>query len=191
MYNLGVIRKWSIWYGKEAIAKGASLGIADDVFDDPMIIEDEVEGYLVRRVFVDHGVAVQVMFKQYFDKLPSSINARLSLTQKELVGFFREQLVPIGKVKLEVTFGSDGLCRKTMMKFMAVRASSPYNIILGCTGMRELRAVSSTIHAMVKFPTPSRIATLVARTAPVYECRWPEKRKVERDEKVEEAEPEE
>ncbi|GKD18336.1 reverse transcriptase domain-containing protein [Tanacetum coccineum] len=35
-----------------------------------------------------------------------------------------------------------------------------------CTGMRDLRAVSSTIHAMVKFPTPRGIATLIARTAP-------------------------
>nr|GEV23319.1 reverse transcriptase domain-containing protein [Tanacetum cinerariifolium] len=33
---------------------------------------------------------------------------------------FREQLIPIGKVELEVTFGSDGLCRKTMMKFTMV-----------------------------------------------------------------------
>ncbi|GJZ77078.1 hypothetical protein Tco_0641750 [Tanacetum coccineum] len=35
---------------------------SDDVSDELLIIEAEVEGYLVRRVFVDHGAAVQVMF---------------------------------------------------------------------------------------------------------------------------------
>ncbi|GJS61949.1 hypothetical protein Tco_0656733 [Tanacetum coccineum] len=117
--------------------------------------------------------------------------ARLTLTQTELVGLSGEQLIPIGKVKLEVTFRSEGLFRKTMMKFTVVRASSPYNVILGRTGMRELKAISSTIHAMIKFPTPRGIVTLVARTTPVYECRWSEKKKIEQEEKREEAEPKE
>ncbi|GJV86272.1 hypothetical protein Tco_1530210, partial [Tanacetum coccineum] len=34
------------------------------------------------------------------------------------------------------------------------KASSPYNIILGRTGIKELRAISSITHAMMKFPTP-------------------------------------
>ncbi|GJR47972.1 reverse transcriptase domain-containing protein [Tanacetum coccineum] len=157
----------------------------DDVFDDPLIVEVEVEGYLVRRVFVDQGAAVQVMFEHYFDNLSLAIRARLTPTHTELVGFSGEQLILIGKVELKIIFGGGGLSRKTMLKFTLVRASSPYNIILGRTRMRELRAVSSTVHAMVKFPTPRGIATLIALTAPVYECRWLEKKRVEHDEKVE------
>nr|GEW87957.1 reverse transcriptase domain-containing protein [Tanacetum cinerariifolium] len=99
------------------------LVLADDVSDEPLKIEAEVEGYLVRRVFVDHGAAVQVMFEHCFDNLPSSIKARLTPTQTELVGFSEEQLIPIGKVELEVAFGSEGLCRRIMMKFMVVRVS--------------------------------------------------------------------
>ncbi|GKE48897.1 reverse transcriptase domain-containing protein [Tanacetum coccineum] len=103
---------------------------SDDVSDEPLISEAEVEGYLVRRVFVDQG-----------------------------------------KIDLEVVFRSEGLCRRTMMKFTVVQASSLYNIILGRTGIRELRAISSTTHAMMKFPTPRGIATLVPRTATIFECR--------------------
>nr|GEU92002.1 reverse transcriptase domain-containing protein [Tanacetum cinerariifolium] len=128
----------------------------DDVSDDPLIVEAEVEGYL----------------------------ARLTTTQTELVGFSGEQLIPIGKVELKVTFGGGGLSLTVMLKFTVVRASSLYNIILGRTGMSELRAVSSTVHAMVKFPTPRGIATPIARTEFVYEYRWSEK-KIEHDEKVE------
>ncbi|GJX93109.1 hypothetical protein Tco_0347695 [Tanacetum coccineum] len=39
---------------------------SDDVSDEPLIIEAEVEGYLVQRVFVDQGAAVQVMFEHCF-----------------------------------------------------------------------------------------------------------------------------
>ncbi|GJR67963.1 hypothetical protein Tco_0014028 [Tanacetum coccineum] len=106
--------------------------LADDVSDEPLIVEAEIEVFLT-----------------------------------ELVGFSGEQLIPIGKIKLDVAFGNEGLCRRTMMKFTVVGAFSAYNIILGRTRMRSLRAVSSTIHAMMKFPTPRGITTLVARTATV------------------------
>ncbi|GJW93056.1 reverse transcriptase domain-containing protein [Tanacetum coccineum] len=150
--------------------------VTDDVSDDPLIVEAEVGGFWVRRVFVDQGVAVQVMFEHCFNHLSQDIKSRLTPTQTELVGFFGEQLVPIRKTELEVQFGGGGLTRRTMMKFTVVRASSPYNIILGRTGLQELRAVSSTVHAMLKLPTPKGIATLCARAEPVYECRWSKRR---------------
>ncbi|GKE83013.1 hypothetical protein Tco_1553013, partial [Tanacetum coccineum] len=74
--------------------------LTDDVSDDPLIIEADVEGYLVRRMFFDHDAAVQVMFKHCFDNLAPAIKAQLTPTQTELVGFSGEQLIPIGKVKL-------------------------------------------------------------------------------------------
>nr|GEW55675.1 reverse transcriptase domain-containing protein [Tanacetum cinerariifolium] len=133
---------------------------SDDVSDEPLIIEAEVEGYLVRRVFVDQGAAVQVMFEHCLRNLCPTIQARLTRTHTELVSFSGEQLLPIGKIELEVMFGSEGLSRRTMMKFTVVQASSPYNIILGRTGIRELRAILSTTHAMMKFLTSRWIATL-------------------------------
>nr|GEU74076.1 reverse transcriptase domain-containing protein [Tanacetum cinerariifolium] len=83
----------------------------------------------------------------------------------------REQLLLMGKIELEVMFGSEGLCRRAMMKLTVMHESSPYNIILGQTGMRELRAITSKMHAMMKFPTPRGIATLVPQTATIFECR--------------------
>nr|GFC97240.1 reverse transcriptase domain-containing protein [Tanacetum cinerariifolium] len=40
-----------------------------------------------------------------------------------------------------------------MINFTIVQAPSPYNVIFGRTGLRSFRAVSSTVHSMVKFPT--------------------------------------
>nr|GEV89606.1 hypothetical protein [Tanacetum cinerariifolium] len=115
-----------------------------DVSDDPLIIEAKVKGYWVRRVFVYKGAAVQVMFEHYFDNLSPAIKARLTPTHIELVSFSSEQLILIKKVELGGKFKEGDLFRKTMLKFTVVRASSPYNIILGKMGMRELRDVSFT-----------------------------------------------
>ncbi|PWA42589.1 hypothetical protein CTI12_AA543130 [Artemisia annua] len=57
------------------------------------------------------------------------------------------------------------------MKFAVVRSPSPYNIILGRSGIKKLRAIPSTIHSMMKFPTPRGIATLVTRSVIISECR--------------------
>nr|GEY73761.1 reverse transcriptase domain-containing protein [Tanacetum cinerariifolium] len=85
---------------------------------------------------------------------------------------------PLGKIKLEVVFGERGLFRRVMMKFMVIRAPSPYNVILGRTSLKTLRAVSSSIHSMVKFPTPRGIAKLVTRNVIISKCRRLEKKQM-------------
>ncbi|PWA46184.1 hypothetical protein CTI12_AA512420 [Artemisia annua] len=57
------------------------------------------------------------------------------------------------------------------MKFAVIRSPSPYNVILGRSGIKRLRAIPSTIHSMMKFPTPRGIATLVTRSIIISECR--------------------
>nr|GEU91231.1 hypothetical protein [Tanacetum cinerariifolium] len=130
--------------------------------------------------------------RQHGNNYVDDISDNPLIIEAEVEGYWtEEQLIPIRKVELWVKFRGYGLFRKTMLKFTMVRVSSHYNIILGRTRMRELRAVSSTVRVMVKFPTLRGIATLIARTAPVYECRWSEKRVVKHDEEIEVKEPEE
>ncbi|PWA61576.1 reverse transcriptase domain-containing protein [Artemisia annua] len=142
-----------------------------DASDEPLIIEAEIEGYTVRRVYVDQGASVEVMYEHCFLNLDPSIRARLAETNTPLVGFAGEAIRPLGKIELEVRFGSEGLYRRTTMKFAVVRSPSPYNVILGRSGIKELRAIPSTIHAMMKFPTPRGVATLVTRSIIIAECR--------------------
>ena len=150
----------------------------DDLSDEPLIIEAEVEGYLVKRVFVDEGASLEVMYEHCFNNLCPSIKSRLQECDSPLMGFSGEVVRPLGKIELDVCFGDHGLFRKARMKFAIIRSSSPYNIILGRTGLRELRAIPSTIHAMMKFPTPKGIATLVTRSVAMMECRVREEKQL-------------
>ncbi|GJS18944.1 reverse transcriptase domain-containing protein [Tanacetum coccineum] len=57
------------------------------------------------------------------------------------------------------------------MEFAMVKSTSPYNALLGRTGMRSLGAVASTIHSMIKFLTSNRIATIATTRETLRECR--------------------
>ncbi|GKA89677.1 reverse transcriptase domain-containing protein [Tanacetum coccineum] len=138
------------------------LIMTDDASDKPLIIKAEVEGYLVRRVYVDEGSSVEVMFEHCFENLPEKVRDGLRETRTDLVGFAGEVAKPLGKIDLEVLVGNKGLSRRTSMKFIIIRAPSPYNVILGRPGLKILHAIPSTIHSMIKFPTPKGITTLIA-----------------------------
>ncbi|GJR63960.1 reverse transcriptase domain-containing protein [Tanacetum coccineum] len=95
---------------------------------------------------------------------------------------------PLGKIDLEVCFRNEGLSRRTSMKFIVIRAPSPYNVILGRPGLKVLHAIPSTIHSMIKFPTLKGIATLIARTTIIVECRLREEKQMVREETPQEEE---
>nr|GEX31466.1 hypothetical protein [Tanacetum cinerariifolium] len=53
---------------------------------------------------------------------------------------------------------------------VVIPAPSPYNIILRRPRLKQLRAVPSTIHGTMKFPTPWGVATVVSQTLMVLKC---------------------
>ncbi|GKC54750.1 reverse transcriptase domain-containing protein [Tanacetum coccineum] len=54
--------------------------------------------------------------------------------------------------------------------------------------LKILHAIPSTIHSMIKFPTPKGIATLIARTITIAECRLREEKQMIREETPQEEE---
>ncbi|GKC05684.1 reverse transcriptase domain-containing protein [Tanacetum coccineum] len=144
---------------------------ARDLSEEPLVVEAEVEGYLVRRIHIDEGASIEIMFEHCFNMLHPAIQARLVETQTTVSGFSGEQVKPLGKIELDVCFGGNGRCRRAIMKFTVIPAPSPYNIILGRPGLRQLRAIPSTIHGIMKFPTPWGVATIVSQTTMVLQCR--------------------
>ncbi|GJV41999.1 hypothetical protein Tco_1420439 [Tanacetum coccineum] len=184
---INIIRSWPNDRKRKSVERDESWMKAPIVFpplsmedasDEPLIIEAVMEGYLVRRVYVDQGASVEVMFEHCFENLSPAIRSHLRDTQMDLVGFAGGVVKPLGKIELEVVFKDGGLFRTVMINFTVVRAPSPYNVIFGRMGLRPLWAVSSTIHSMVKFPTPKGVVTLVTRSAIISECRRLERKQM-------------
>nr|GEZ07933.1 hypothetical protein [Tanacetum cinerariifolium] len=59
---------------------------------------------------------------------------------------------------------------KAWMNFMVMRSPSSYNGIIGRPGKREIQAVPSTAHRMLKFPVNGRIVTIRSTILMPTEC---------------------
>ncbi|GKG24375.1 hypothetical protein Tco_0395003, partial [Tanacetum coccineum] len=93
------------------------------------------------------------------------VPARTSLTS-----FSGETIWPLGQLRLLVTIGDADHCTKVWMDFMIVRSISPYNGIIGRSGIREIKAVPSTVHGMLKFPADGGIVNICSIILIPAEC---------------------
>ncbi|GJS84412.1 reverse transcriptase domain-containing protein [Tanacetum coccineum] len=80
-------------------------------------------------------------------------------TTTSLTGFSGETIWPLGQLRLLVTIGDAYHSTRAWMNFMIVRSLSPYNGIIGRPRIREIQAVTSTAHRMLKFPVDGGIVT--------------------------------
>nr|GEV47399.1 reverse transcriptase domain-containing protein [Tanacetum cinerariifolium] len=71
---------------------------------------------------------------------------------------------------LLVTIGDADHSTRAWMNFMIARLLSPYNGIIGRPGIREIQAVPSTAHEMLKFPVDGGIVTIRSTILIPAEC---------------------
>ncbi|RWW40219.1 hypothetical protein BHE74_00054381 [Ensete ventricosum] len=85
---------------------------------------------------------------------------KLGLTDKDFVtltstltGFIGDFVSPLGATMIPVTFGGEPRSKTLMVSFMIVKLPSAYNVIIGRPTLNRLKAVVSTYHRLLKFPT--------------------------------------
>ena len=78
---------------------------------------------------------------------------QLVLTNAPLVGFGGTKVYPLGAITLPVMVGDYPQQITKDVTFLVVDCSSSYNAILGRPTLDSWKAVTSTYHLMIKFPT--------------------------------------
>ncbi|XP_056850749.1 uncharacterized protein LOC130500070 [Raphanus sativus] len=116
---------------------------------DALVISLSIANFLVKRILVDNGSSSNIIFHSAFADLGLE---PIALTRKAapLAGFSGEVKQTLGEVLLPVY--AEGIDQAT--KFLVVDCLSSYNVILGRPWIHDMRAVPSTLHQLVKFPTP-------------------------------------
>ncbi|GKB75110.1 reverse transcriptase domain-containing protein, partial [Tanacetum coccineum] len=145
----------------------------------PIILEGAIEGYHIRRIYVDGGSSSEIMYEHCFKSFGVDVKSKLRKASASLVGFSSETYHPLGLIDLMVTIGEPGKSKTLLLKFSIVKCRSPYNVIIGRTKMRSLGAVGSTIHSMITFPTGKGVATMRTSKEAIWECK-----QIERMQKV-------
>ncbi|GKF46083.1 reverse transcriptase domain-containing protein [Tanacetum coccineum] len=135
-----------------------------------MIIEAEIGGHCVHRMYVDSGSASEILYEHCFSRLRPEIKKQLIPATTPLIGFSGEIIWPIGQIQLLVKIRDEEHSASAWMNFMVVRSSSPYNGIIRRPGVRKLQAIPSTAHKMLKIPVEGGVITLKSSKLVPLEC---------------------
>ncbi|GJY67007.1 reverse transcriptase domain-containing protein [Tanacetum coccineum] len=156
-------------FSQESVISFPPLG-EEDGTKGPMIIEAEIGGHCVHRIYVDGGSSSEILYDHCFNRFLPEVRNQMIPATTPLVGFSGEIICPLGKISLLVKIGDEEHSTSAWMNFMVVRSPSPYNGIIGRTGVRRIQVVSSTAHEMLKFPVTCGTVTLRSSRIIPLEC---------------------
>ena len=95
---------------------------------------------------------------------------RLILTNASIIGFGGTKVYPVGAVTLPVMVGDYPQQITKDVTFLVVDYLSVYNAILGRPTLNSWKAVTSTYHLMIKFPTKYGVGEVRGDQVAVREC---------------------
>ena len=138
-------------------------------YDDALVVNIRVEDYNMHRVLVDNGSLVDIVYYPTFQQMGID-RKRLIPTNASLVGFRGTKVLPLGAIILSVVVGDYPQHITKDVTFLVVDCSSAYNVILGQPILNSWKAVTSTYHLMIKFPTNYRVGELQGNQVAACEC---------------------
>ncbi|GMN59080.1 hypothetical protein TIFTF001_028166 [Ficus carica] len=137
--------------------------------NNALVGEIRVADNVIQRVLIDNGSSADVMFMDAFSRLKIG-GAVLTPIQTPLYGFAGECVRAANTVNLPIAIG-DGPERVTrMVEFIVVDRPSAYNVILGRPILNAIKAVVSTYHLAMKFPTEGGIGVFRGNQEGARKC---------------------
>nr|XP_023919236.1 uncharacterized protein LOC112030803 [Quercus suber] len=137
--------------------------------DDPLVITLGVEGFATRKVLVDNGSSVDIMYITAYQQLRLDPK-RLKSFNSPLVSFSGDKIYPRGIVTLFVTARTYPAQVTVQVDFLVVDCPSSYIIILGQPTLNRLKAVMLTYCIKMKFLTPNEVGQICGDQLLAREC---------------------
>ena len=103
-------------------------------------------------MLVDNGSSADILYYPAFQQTNLGRD-QLRLMHSSLVGFGGMKLQPVGTITLLVVVGAHPQQVTRNVNFLVVDCSSSYNAIIGRPTLNSWKAITSTYHLLVKFPT--------------------------------------
>nr|GEV71873.1 reverse transcriptase domain-containing protein [Tanacetum cinerariifolium] len=107
--------------------------------EGPLIIEAEMGGHMIHRMYVDGGSLMKILYEHCFNRLRPEIKSQMVPTTTSLMGFSGETIWPLGELRLLVIIGDANHSIRAWMNFMIV---STVLIPTECTSLITSSAVS-------------------------------------------------
>ncbi|XP_065619259.1 uncharacterized protein LOC136063184 [Quercus suber] len=133
--------------------------------DDTLVVTPGIGGYDVKRVMVDQGSAVEIIYPDLYKGL-NLTHDDLTPYSSPLVSFEGRIVTPKGQIWLPVQTGSEVV----EVDFIVVDVYSPYTAIVVRPWLHTLGAVSSTLHQKVKYPFEGRVCEICGDQSSARQC---------------------
>ncbi|XP_021774599.1 uncharacterized protein LOC110738496 [Chenopodium quinoa] len=132
---------------------------------DGLVISLSVGNCMIKRILVDYGSSTNIIM---LDTLKHMNIDEKNIINKStmLVGFSGETKKTSG----EITLATYAKGVNLQVKFLVIDTLSSYNMILGRPWIHEMRAIPSTYHQVIKFPTRWGIQEIKGDPKEAKEC---------------------
>ncbi|KAJ9536791.1 hypothetical protein OSB04_un000015 [Centaurea solstitialis] len=141
---------------------------------DALVIQLTIGNCSTKRILIDGGSSANVIFADTL-KVMGIERSEIVRRSTTLIGFNGDSMNTLGEITLPVY--AKGINKQT--KFNVVDCQSAYNVILGRPWIHEMKAIPSTYHQKIKFPSPWGIQEIasenkIAREWKIREVKYPE-----------------
>ncbi|GAA0161973.1 hypothetical protein LIER_18168 [Lithospermum erythrorhizon] len=128
--------------------------------DDPLVIAPIIANFVVKRMLVDTGSSVDILYIGTFDKLQLQRSIIQPLSTP-LTGFTGHSIRAMGIASLDLTMGTGltSITIRTQFTIVDIQDQS-YNGLIGRPTLAAIRAIVSPTHLKMKFPTPGGIGEM-------------------------------
>nr|XP_011462142.1 PREDICTED: uncharacterized protein LOC101299850 [Fragaria vesca subsp. vesca] len=127
--------------------------------EDPFLITLQLDHYITKKILVDTGASVNVLFRSGWKGLHRGSN-KLIQDHEPLISFSGDVVQPLGSNSFGVSMeGREGVARATV-EFIVVDYESSYNGILGRPALWKLKSFVVGHMLIMKVPTPTGIITI-------------------------------
>nr|XP_025702898.1 uncharacterized protein LOC112803628 [Arachis hypogaea] len=138
--------------------------------DAPFVISARIGTGQVQRILVDTGADSNILIRGAFDKLGHR-NENLQTHRNGVTGLGDNFLKPDGSITLPLTIGTCNQRKIISCKFVVLKDSTAYNVILGRKTINDFSAIIFTKYLLMKFISEDgSIATINGDREVTAEC---------------------
>ena len=124
----------------------------DQLHNDALVVTINISSFTTRRVMIDNGSSADILYLPAYQQMKLDKD-KLQPMEALLVGFTGDRVCPVGIITLPITVGHYLKTVSKTVDFLVVNCPSAYNAIIGQPTLNRIRAVTSTYHLLIKFPT--------------------------------------
>ncbi|KAM2027207.1 hypothetical protein ACFX1T_019541 [Malus domestica] len=122
--------------------------------NDPLIVEAHIANFDVKRILIDTGASVNIMFAEAFKALNVAEHL-LDRSISPLISFSGDIVQPLRSIHLLLTISTGPYTATITTNFLVVNCPTAYNVIFGRTGINDLKAMETlSIHNQVVKTSP-------------------------------------